>query len=853
MHGVSDPLPVPISAQVTYGSADGTGSGGGWQVRQVVGAADQETVSALSLRMATTLEPVFPMPEYPVDGLPRRMLITTVGPEDQRVAVWHSNPAGRDASGRPGNVFTHCALLAPGASRPTLLWACPQWQTPFGAKDVAGVSLPSRAALDAVSPFPALSDFIFDPDHWRIGTLAVILDAVQRALSDGSVVVLVVDDHVEAARWITAVSLCTDGRTAQRIHSSTYERARDAENWRSLGLHLVGVPRTDHEAIRLKSSTGRILVIDTAEEVDLGDWRGVPHRTADASIEVTPWSSLVLAACSTGENLIELADSLDTVRADLPDDVWQPAWPLALLSWDPGEPDPAAAQVLAESTPARAADIPGFYATVSAALGHLLGQDQSSRMAALNSMIAGGSSGLMVSLAAGEVVAGAIADPHWLASHGAELRLPAGVRPQLTQRLYDTVMGGLSEVVAEPIDGPRQASVAMRVIDLLDAVDWRPKSIEGRLIALSDDLADYCTRGDPGMEQVVVDAGAASRDYLRDALTVGYRRGRVSPATLELLGCVTTNFLSGPQALVEGEVPLLAAEAAELAERKGGDLELVGRAQYLMARRAAQSGLSNPIFEQPVAISAKEIADLVRSYPGRVAVGLVAQVFANYLDRPELAIVQQALQTHEPHLDATLDSLRVLNNPVDAALGLMAYRGHVLNLVDVIAAGDVTPPLVIPSRIKVRCQAISLVHVIARSTLVPTFVDTDLPSPSEADLIELGALLVGSRPLSDPQTALEAIARWGRDSPALAARLPQWAQMAPARSEEPVLDQILAAGIRQARPLLDGETVKQWAEARFPEQPVGKFVSKWLNAHGLSGSKWPGWLKLGREKQPEET
>jgi hypothetical protein len=857
MHGVTDPSPVTVQAQVAYGSADGSGSSGGWQVKQVVGEVDADTLTELTVRMATTLDPVFAMPEYPVAGLPVRMMASLVGAGDRRVAVWHSYPAGRDASARPGNVFTHCALLAPSAARPSMLWGCPQWRMPFGAQDVAATSLPVEDAFEAVSPFPELAEFISDPDHWRIGTLAVLADAVHHALNGGPVVVLEVDDHIEAARWIAAISLCTDGKTAQRINFSTYERARDVEKWRALGLHVVGVPRADDEALRTLRG---FVVIDVGEGVGLGDWRGAPHEIAGGgTVEVTPWSGLVLEACSSGEDLIELADSLDAVRESLPEEEWEPAWPLALLSWSVDDPNPGAAQVLARSTPARVVDIPGYYSAVASALGYLLGNDQTSRVSAFSSMLRE-SAGLMQTLAVGEVVAGAVADPVWLGQHGGEVDVPAGLRPQLTAPLHQAVLDGLQLIVQEPGFDLRQSYVVMRAMDLLAGVDWCRGAIEGRLIELSERLATYCVKADPDFDQVVAGAGEASRSYLREALIAGYGHGKITERVLDLLGCTSIEFLAGPESIVDGRVPPLVAEAAEAVCLRGANPELLGQAQYLVLRRQLDRGLLIPTLRQRVVMSPLNTAILVRAYPGRVAEGLVAQVVANNLDSPEVAELATAVRDAVPHSLARLDALWILARPITGEYPLEKYVSRVANLTELATGPDLPPGgLFLPDLIKARSQAITLAWLIREGETLATFSDMQLPALPQPELEALGTLVAGSRGLVG-EKALGVVAKWGHHLAGQASsQAPVWAHVVPAGEAEPVLDQILAEALRAQAVTYEYDAIKDWAcrvigeEGRAANE-LAKFVNKWMEAHDLSASRWraPGWFKRTKEKQPED-
>ena len=63
--------------------------------------------------------------------------------DDGASVWWHAVEAGDDATGRPGNVFTHSVAIAglPDTLRPIDLWRSPSWLMPFGQKEVAEASL----------------------------------------------------------------------------------------------------------------------------------------------------------------------------------------------------------------------------------------------------------------------------------------------------------------------------------------------------------------------------------------------------------------------------------------------------------------------------------------------------------------------------------------------------------------------------------------------------------------------------------------------------------------------------------------------------------------------------------------
>ena len=107
---------VSLLGQFSYASADRAGGGsGGWQVLQRTEGVEPMLADLVRFTPAT-IESLVVIQDYPVPGMARRLMLTAVGGA-ARVAAWHSVPAGRDGSGRPGNVFTHGVVLA-GISMP---------------------------------------------------------------------------------------------------------------------------------------------------------------------------------------------------------------------------------------------------------------------------------------------------------------------------------------------------------------------------------------------------------------------------------------------------------------------------------------------------------------------------------------------------------------------------------------------------------------------------------------------------------------------------------------------------------------------------------------------------------------
>lgn len=348
--------------QLTYSSFDrGQGAGGGWQVKDTSGGLTEQEQEFLRTRVATQFDTAEPLPQFPtpeqVATLPRRLLY--VPGAHGTAAYWHSVPAGLDGSGRPGNVFAHTVLdrdvtSAEPVLRPIELWRSPGWLVPYGSEQVLAATLPTGELPTSGTELNRASvlDFLLAPEHWRIGALCGLLDAVDAALRGGPPVVLLVGSADEGAQWIGAVSQLMSAGTARTVGWSTYERASGLTAlWRK-AIALAAVPRQD----RAEIDPDTAVLLDPAAPLALGDLHGEPHRTeAGTPIPVTPWS-VIAQVVLADRQLAECAlTRQDAVAAQLGDHRLRPALPLALVVGESidefGDAATEAAQVITECAP----------------------------------------------------------------------------------------------------------------------------------------------------------------------------------------------------------------------------------------------------------------------------------------------------------------------------------------------------------------------------------------------------------------------------------------------------------------------------------------------------------------------
>ncbi|MDD0859581.1 hypothetical protein NHF46_21485 [Arthrobacter alpinus] len=184
---------LPRWGQLSYASFDpGHGARGGWQAKEQSGELLEQELAVLQSRIVTQFDPVTPASDFPgtaeIAAMPRRF--THIRGELGQAHYWHSVMAGMDTTGRPGNVFSHVLVdREPSANepvfRPVQWWDSPDLLRPFGMEQVMAAQLPefTGGAFTPGLNAQSVQDFLFAPNAWRAGLLAVLLDAVAAAMS----------------------------------------------------------------------------------------------------------------------------------------------------------------------------------------------------------------------------------------------------------------------------------------------------------------------------------------------------------------------------------------------------------------------------------------------------------------------------------------------------------------------------------------------------------------------------------------------------------------------------------------------------------------------------------------------
>ncbi len=472
---VTTPRPAAAArsaAQLTYTSFD-TGTGpGGWQIKEVTGHLSQSERESLVKRIVTAFDLEPRLPRFPdqdqIDSRPRRLSYQVIGGVG---AYWHTVDAGRDASGRPGNVFAHVALdrrpIAARADRPIVRWRSPDWLVPYGQAHVAAATL---AGPELPRPNPDINvvsavEFLLGRDIDRQGVFRVLLDAVAQAISGGPSVVLLTDGRENSAQWIAAVSFFLPLQVTQGFSWTTHDGPDYAEIDVSRGVHLIAMA---HGAEPEPGRPAGAVVIDESEVPDLGDLGSV-HRVARGQVPVGVLSTLAEGVLADEEIAIRVLARCEQISEEFADDTLTPLWPLAIAveeDADLAEFHADALKVIADDAPDGVDRVPWAAQRVGKArMSHPLTADQ-----LLTRFVEAHRNSRPVEAIGAQFLTAALADAQWIAWGPVE-SVPdaravdlAALRPALDERIAElAARSGSAEPAEQMIEGLRLAEVIDRV------------------------------------------------------------------------------------------------------------------------------------------------------------------------------------------------------------------------------------------------------------------------------------------------------------------------------------------------------------------------------------------------------
>ena len=251
--------------QLTHASTEAApGRSGGWDVQFVTPGVPPEIEAQMRAGVTTRLETLDRLDEFPTTAdLAARTRRLAFRFDDNGGSVWwHAVDAGKDSTGRPGNVFTHSVAIADPVHdlRPIDLWRSRSWLTPYGQREVAAV-LPIEFEPTGPLGRSAAIDRCLD----RQEETEALLSAVDTCLWHGWALILASESQDEFAAWLSVVSHLTAPQVAaEHMPFSTFDRAGRLPQVLEYA-RVVGIPSTDLAQARASvtdPAVQRMLVLD---------------------------------------------------------------------------------------------------------------------------------------------------------------------------------------------------------------------------------------------------------------------------------------------------------------------------------------------------------------------------------------------------------------------------------------------------------------------------------------------------------------------------------------------------------------------------------------------------------------
>lgn len=296
-------------AWATYASFSNNRGSGGWKIgsQQDLGTDEAQLFTSVAPTQIDTLNPVTEfLSTDEIADLPRRFVYFAPNEQHSFGVYLQSVPAGKDATGRPGNVFTVCAVdRRPDspmgeAGWPVCRYQSPDFPTPFRSSAVNSVT------LDVVSE-PKINQDDQINASWSLvngmlGDARPALYAIQVALEDpGKLPVIISHSPWDAVLWMTALSTTMPPCFARNhLSFSNFERAHrlDVDEWLDRGPAVVAVPFEDQGLLK----DPRLVVIH-------------PQDVENPPEQQTLWTALTEAVFDVKEDTISLIEELQAAEA----------------------------------------------------------------------------------------------------------------------------------------------------------------------------------------------------------------------------------------------------------------------------------------------------------------------------------------------------------------------------------------------------------------------------------------------------------------------------------------------------------------------------------------------------------
>ncbi|WP_426705931.1 hypothetical protein [Corynebacterium auriscanis] len=306
---MTTPHPERRFAWATYASFSNNRGSGGWKIgpQQDLGPDEAQLFTSVA---PTQIDPLNPVTEFlstdEIADLPRRFAYFAPNEQHPVGLYLQSVPAGKDATGRPGNVFTVCAVdrrpESPmgEAGWPVCRYQSPDFPTPFRSPAVNSVTLDvvSEPKINQDDQINAAWSLV----NGMLGDERTALYALQIALEDpGKLPVIISHSPWDAVLWMTALSTTMPpGFARKHLSFSNFERAHrlDVDEWLGRGPAVVAVPFEDQESLR----DPRLEVIH-------------PQDIQNPPEKHTLWTALTEAIFEVKEDTLALIEELQAVEA----------------------------------------------------------------------------------------------------------------------------------------------------------------------------------------------------------------------------------------------------------------------------------------------------------------------------------------------------------------------------------------------------------------------------------------------------------------------------------------------------------------------------------------------------------
>lgn len=282
------------------------GRAGGWGVGQKAGDITQEELAELVSFVPTSLNNGTAIPDFPSAQqraeLVRRTAVFALTPEAEKWVTMVSVPAGLDATGRGGNVFTYTSISRTGTPpAPATVLFSPDIPAPFSIYEVDKVQIPVKISARGPLHSDVLLEEFLDGEFRRPEKLPApfkavtpnpnptfnraLVTAMATVLNSRNGLVILVAPANQAALWIaaTAREVGEDG-----FGFSTFEKAAAINEFPLSTSTMLVVPPSEKQRLKETAIPGNPVVFALDEALpDISAYEASVAEEADDEIRET--------------------------------------------------------------------------------------------------------------------------------------------------------------------------------------------------------------------------------------------------------------------------------------------------------------------------------------------------------------------------------------------------------------------------------------------------------------------------------------------------------------------------------------------------------------------------------------